>query len=115
MEETIALFVEQGRQLLAEFSLQARPSDANSAAQRWFIANFTRMIEDFLDSLSAQRVAVGAQLATLLLECCAQMRRLAAAQGAQQSPEDDVTAPIDALQRRLAQFVDASAEQVEPA
>lgn len=112
MEETIALFVEQGRQLLAEFSLQARPSDANSAAQRQFIAKFTRMIEDFLDSLSAQRVAVGAQLAVLLMECCAQMHRLA---DAQQSPENDVTAPIDALQRRLAQFVDASAEQVEPA
>lgn len=114
MEETIALFVEQSRQLLAEFSMQARPSDANSASQRLFIAKFTRMIEDFLDSLCARRIEVGAQLALLLLECCAQMRRLADALGAPQ-PGNDVTAPIDALQRRLAAFVDAPAEQVEPA
>ena len=115
MEETIALFVEQSRQLLAEFSTQARPSDGNGAAKRRFITDFTRMIEDFLDSLCARQITVDAQLAVLLLECCAQMRRLADAQGAQQSPEHAVTAPIDALQRRLTQFVDAPAEQVEPA
>ena len=38
MEDTIALFVEQSRQLLADFSTQSQPSDASCAAQRQFIA-----------------------------------------------------------------------------
>ena len=106
MERTITLFVERSRQLLADFSSQLRASDSNAAAQREFIATFTRMIEDFLDALSEQQVAVDTQLAGQLLECCAQMGRL----GGRLSDQDQdqaVLARVETLQRRLAGLVEA--------
>lgn len=114
MEDTIALFVEQGRQLLADFSTQSRPSDASCAAQRQFIANFTRMIDDFLNSLRNQRIAVDAQLAVPLLECCAQISRLAESLG-DQAQDRAVLARIGDLQRRLGQCVAAPLEQAQTA
>ena len=105
MERTITLFVERSRQLLADFSLQAQ---RDGAAQRRFIADFTRMIEDFLDTLRDQGIAVGAQLAGHLIECCTQLRRLADALDPQ--PQDRAaTAQVEALQRRLARCVAAPA------
>jgi len=110
MEDTVTLFVQQSRQLLADLATQSRPSDSKGAAQHQFIANFTRMIEDFLDSLRAQGVAVGAQLTVQLLECCAQMACLANSLGAQRQ-DREVMAHVEALQRRLGRFIEAPPAQ----
>lgn len=84
MKDPIAAFVEQGRQLLAEFASEslrlATNAEASPAApQRKFIADFSVLIEGLLDSLHDDERAVAPQLATRLLECCTQMSRLAEA------------------------------------
>ena len=110
MEDTITLFVQQSRQLLADFSTQSRPGDSQGVAQRQFIANFTRMIEDVLDSLRDQGTAVGTQLTVQLLECCAQMGRLANSLGARRQDRAEM-ARLEALQRRLGRLIEAPAAQ----
>ena len=104
MERTITLFVEQSRELLADFSPQLRPSDSNDAARREFIANFTRMIDDFLDTLGEQQIAVDSLLASQLLECCAQMGRLG-----DRAQDRAVLAHVESLRRRLASFTEKPA------
>jgi len=110
MENTVTLFVQHSRQLLADLATQSRPSDSKGAAQHQFIANFTRMIEDFLDSLRDQGTAVGAQLTVQLLECCAQMGCLANSLGAQRQDRAQM-ARLEALQRRLGRFIETPATQ----
>ena len=72
------------------------------------------MIDDFLDSLRDQRIAVDAQLAVPLLECCAQMSRLADSLGPQ-AQDHAVLAHIEDLQRRLGRFVAAPVGQEQTA
>ena len=108
MERTITLFVEQSRELLADFSPQLRPSDSNGAAWREFIANFTRLIDDFLDTLGEQQIAVDSLLASQLLECCAQMGRLGDRLG-DQAQDRAVLAHVERLRRRLTSFTETPA------
>jgi chemotaxis protein histidine kinase CheA len=114
MEDTIALFVEQSRGLLAGFSRQLRASESNGAARRQFIATFTRMIEDFLDTLRERQIAVNPQIASHLLECCAQMGCLGARLGGQEQ-DRVVLANVDSMRQRLASLTETPTEQNQTA
>lgn len=82
MKDPISAFVEQGRQLLAEFAaeswrLATRADTRPGTVQRQFIADFSALIENLLDTLHDDERPVAPQLATQLLECCSQMSHLA--------------------------------------
>ena len=105
MEETLSVFVGQGRTLLNDFASKAAGRGATvregayelAAAIRQFVDGFTRAIE----TLIAARPVDGA-LAALLLECCTQTQRLAARNEAHKTPLDaSLIARNEALTRTL--------------
>ena len=71
MEDPITAFVEQSRQLLVEFAKASPQSnDDPGAAQRHFVASFTRTIDDFVDSLHDQGIGdKTANCSSLALRC----------------------------------------------
>ena len=71
MEDPITAFVEQSRQQLVDFAQGSQQSnDDPGAAQRHFVASFTRTIDDFVDSLHDREIGnQTANCSSLALRC----------------------------------------------
>ena len=135
MDEIISVFIQESREQLAEMEagllqLEQNPDDhdningifraahtikgGSGVIECHFIEAFTHRVENLLDALRNNELAVSPPLATLLLECCDHMVSLIdvlAAEGA--APDADLAAKGDALTERLKGFLDSIGQPVE--
>lgn len=136
MDEVTSVFIEEGREQLAEMEagllrLEQNPDDhdningifraahtikgGSGAVECHFIESFTHGVENLLDALRNDELAVTPPLATLLLECCDQMLALFDVLAAgQTAPGVELQARGEALTERLSGFIEAI-RRAEPA
>lgn len=128
MDEITSVFIQESREQLAEMEagllrLEQNPDDhdningifraahtikgGSGVIECHFIEAFTHRVENLLDALRNNELAVSPPLATLLLECCDHMVSLIdvlAAEG--EAPDAALGAKGDALTERLKGFLD---------
>ena len=129
MDEITSVFIQESREQLAEMEsgllqLEQNPDDhdninsifraahtikgGSGVIECHFIETFTHRVENLLDALRNNELAVSPPLATLLLECCDHMVSLIdvlAAEG--ENPDAGLQASGDALTERLKEFLDS--------
>lgn len=135
MDEITSVFIQESREQLAEMEagllrLEQNPDDhdningifraahtikgGSGVIECHFIEAFTHRVENLLDALRNNELAVSPPLATLLLECCDHMVSLIdvlAAEG--EAPDADLGAKGDALTERLKGFLDGIGQPAE--
>ena len=135
MDEITSVFIQESREQLAEMEagllrLEQNPDDhdningifraahtikgGSGVIECHFIEAFTHRVENLLDALRNNELAVSPPLATLLLECCDHMVSLIdvlAAEG--EAPDAALGAKGDALTERLKGFLDGIGQPAE--
>lgn len=128
MDEITSVFIQESREQLAEMEagllrLEQNPDDhdningifraahtikgGSGVIECHFIEAFTHRVENLLDALRNNELAVSPPLATLLLECCDHMVSLIDVLGAEgEAPDAALGAKGDALTERLKGFLD---------
>jgi len=128
MDEIISVFIQESREQLAEMEsgllrLEQTPDDMDNinaifraahtikggagVVECSFIVAFTHRVENILDSLRNDELAVTPPLATLLLECCDHMVSLINVLAAEdEAPDAGLQARGDALTEQLKEFID---------
>lgn len=128
MDEITSVFIQESREQLAEMEsgllqLEQNPDDhdninsifrgahtikgGSGVIECHFIEAFTHRVENILDALRNNELAVTPPLATLLLECCDHMVRLVDVLAAEAAaPDADLQGRGDALTEQLKTFLD---------
>ena len=133
MDEITCVFIQESREQLAEMEsgllrLEQNPGDHDNinaifraahtikggagVIECHFIGSFTHLVENILDALRNDELAVTPPLATLLLECCDHMVSLIGVLAAEaEAPDDELKARGDAMTERLKVFIDNIGEK----
>ena len=133
MDEITSVFIQESREQLAEMEsgllqLEQNPDDhdninaifraahtikgGSGVIECHFIEAFTHRVENILDSLRNDELAVTPPLATLLLECCDHMVSLIDVLAAEQeAPDAALQARGDALTEQLKSFLDSIVQE----
>lgn len=128
MDEITSVFIQESREQLADMesgllSLEQNPDDhdningifraahtikgGSGVIECHFIESFTHRVENALDALRNDALAVSPALATLLLECCDHIVSLIDVLAAENdAPDAELKAAGDALTERLQAFLD---------
>uniref|UniRef100_Q47GY3 Chemotaxis protein CheA n=1 Tax=Dechloromonas aromatica (strain RCB) TaxID=159087 RepID=Q47GY3_DECAR len=132
MDEITSVFIQESREQLADMEagllqLEQNPNDhdningifraahtikgGSGVIECHFIEAFTHRVENLLDALRNNELAVSPPLATLLLECCDHMVSLIEVLAAEsEAPDAECQARGDALTERLKHFLDGKGE-----
>lgn len=132
MDEITSVFIQESREQLADMEagllqLEQNPNDhdningifraahtikgGSGVIECHFIEAFTHRVENLLDALRNNELAVSPPLATLLLECCDHMVSLIDVLATEsEAPDAESQARGDALTERLKHFLEAKGE-----
>ncbi|KXB30850.1 chemotaxis protein CheA [Dechloromonas denitrificans] len=135
MDEITSVFIQESREQLADMEagllqLEQNPDDhdningifraahtikgGSGVIECHFIEAFTHRVENLLDALRNNELAVSPPLATLLLECCDHMVSLIDVLAAEaEAPDADLQGKGDALTERLKGFLDRIGQPAE--
>lgn len=136
MDELTSVFIQEGREQLAEMEagllqLEQNPADgdglngifraahtikgASGVVECGFIEQFMHRVENVLDALRHEELAVSAGLVSLLLNCCDHLARLFEVLESQTTPAADLDAAGQQLQQALQGFVEGGKADAEDA